>query len=43
MASGSQIELDEVRESQSRKEKEVEQELIPIYLTHCVLIYAIII
>ena len=29
MASGSQIELDEVREPQSRKEKEVEQELIP--------------
>ena len=29
MASGSQIELDEVREPQSRKEKEVEQELLP--------------
>ena len=29
MASGSQIELNEVREPQSRKEKEVEQELIP--------------
>ena len=29
MASGSQIELDEVREPQSRKETEVEQELIP--------------
>ena len=29
MASGSQIELDEVREPQSRKEKEVEQEFIP--------------
>ena len=29
MANGSQIELDEVREPQSRKEKEVEQELIP--------------
>ena len=29
MASSSQIELDEVREPQSRKEKEVEQELIP--------------